>query len=285
MSDPLPLSGHAVGVPLPNPDGFLLIDKPAGMTSHDAVDAARRALGCLGRKGRAACKVGHAGTLDPFATGLLVIGIGNATKRLNEILGLDKTYEAVARLGATSTTDDLEGEINVMSFRSPNESANEGEESQDFRDPSRSPSDDSVRDDISKKFSMIEIEEALDRFHGGYRQTAPAFSAKKVGGKKLYELARKGQVDRVERPVKDVKIRELVVTKYAWPELAFRVSCSSGTYVRALARDIGEALGCGAYLTALRRTVIGPYRVEDAISIKELNREKIEERLLESTAP
>jgi len=125
------------------------------------------------------------------------------------------------------------------------------------------------------------IERDLDAFRGGYRQTAPAFSAKKVGGKKLYELARKGQTDRVERPVKDVKIRELVMTNYAWPELAFRVSCSSGTYVRALARDIGERLGCGAYLTALRRISIGPYRVENAVPTEELNREKIEQSLFE----
>jgi tRNA pseudouridine55 synthase len=237
------------------PSGFLLLDKPAGMTSHDVVDAVRRVLGCKGRKARSACKVGHAGTLDPFATGLLIIGIGKATKRLNEILGLDKTYEAVARLGATSTTDDLEGE--KEEFRISN-----------------------LESEIqNSKFKILnsctpdqdQIEVALDRFRGGYAQLAPAFSAKKVGGKKLYELARKGEIETVERPVKNVRIDELIAIRYEWPDLAFNVSCSSGTYVRALARDIGEALGCGAYLTALRRTRIGPYRVEDAIKLEDLN--------------
>jgi tRNA pseudouridine55 synthase len=247
MSSPMP----DAPCPMPPPSGFLLIDKPAGMTSHDVVDAVRRILGCMGRKGRSVCKVGHAGTLDPFATGLLIIGIGDATKRLQEIVGLDKTYDAVARLGARSTTDDLEGEMS------------------DWRSAIGSGPVSNHQFPITNPPDIHQIENALNAFRGGYTQQAPAFSAKKIGGKKLYELARKGKIDTVERPVKDVKIHELVVTKYAWPDLAFRVSCSSGTYVRALARDIGEKLGCGAYLTELRRTSIGTFRVEDAVGLNE----------------
>lgn len=210
---------------------LLLIDKPAGMTSHDVVDRVRRVF-----KTR---KVGHAGTLDPFATGLLIVGIEGATKQLTGLVGLDKTYEATARLGATSTTFDPEGDI--------------------------------TESNTSAIPTLEEIEQALGAFRGGYDQLAPLHSAKKIGGKKLYELARKGTATEEMRPSKHVSIDELVVTRYEWPELDFRVSSSSGTYIRSLADDIGRKLGCGGYLTALRRTRIGSYDIKDAVTLQELD--------------
>jgi tRNA pseudouridine55 synthase len=223
-------------------DGFLLIDKPSGMTSHDVVDAIRKIA-----KTR---RVGHAGTLDPFATGLLILGINKATKKLNEIVGLDKEYVATARLGETSTTDDPEGEVSTIPTTNNQQPTTEN------------------------------IESALDQFRGGYSQTAPAFSAKKVGGKKLYELARKGKMEGVELPKKDVAIHELEIITYDWPELTFRVRCGSGTYIRALARDIGEALSVGAYLTELRRTQIGEYNIQDAIPLDKLDANSVAQRLI-----
>lgn len=213
-------------------DRLLLIDKPAGITSHDVVDRVRRIF-----KTR---RVGHAGTLDPFATGLLILGINKATKQLTALVGLDKTYVATARLGATSTTQDPEGAIT--------ENLEAG----------------------SSKLAMEQIEEALAAFSGGYLQTAPIYSAKKVNGQKLYELARKGEGADVVLPQKQVTISELVVLDYSWPNLTFQVSCSSGTYIRALAHDIGQKLGCGAYLTALRRTRIGSYSIDQAKTLEQL---------------
>jgi tRNA pseudouridine55 synthase len=213
-------------------DKIIFIDKPAGMTSHDVVDRVRRIFDTR--------SVGHAGTLDPFATGLLIVGVGDATKRLQTYVGLDKTYEATARLGATSTTFDLEGIIT----KTPS-------------DVLRPASDD--------------IERTLNKFRGGYEQKAPIFSAKKVHGKKLYELARHGQATEEMRPTKRVTIDELAVLDYNWPDLKFRVRCSSGTYIRSLADDMGRELGCGAYLIELRRTTIGPHRIEDATSLETLS--------------
>jgi tRNA pseudouridine55 synthase len=214
-------------------DQLLLIDKPAGITSHDVVDRVRKIF-----KTR---RVGHAGTLDPFATGLLIVGVGLATKKLTALVGLEKTYEATARLGATSTTFDPEGEIT----ETPN----------------------------VHEASLEDIERALDRFRGGYEQKAPLHSAKKIGGKKLYDLARKGTATEDMRPSKQVTISELIVTRYAWPELDFRVTSSSGTYIRSLADDIGRELGSGAYLTALRRTRIGAYSIEDAVTLDALDKQ------------
>ncbi len=211
-------------------DRILLIDKPAGITSHDAVDRVRRIF-----QTRA---VGHAGTLDPFATGLLIIGINKATKELSKYVGLDKTYVATARLGFTSTTDDPEGAITATSD--------------------------------ARRATPEDIQRALESFRGEYLQTTPLYSAKKVGGKKMYELARKGLGDTVERPKQKVIIKDIRLLTFDFPLLTFSVTCSSGTYIRALARDLGEKLGTGAYLTALRRTRIGTYRIEDATPIDRL---------------
>lgn len=211
---------------------ILLVDKPAGLTSHDVVDRVRRAFRTR--------RVGHAGTLDPFATGLLILGVAAATKELGKLAGLDKTYEARVRLGATTPTYDPEGtatETDPATYAQP---------------------------------TADDIERVLSRFRGGYEQRAPAHSAKKVGGKKLYDLARRGEATEEMRPVKRVEIPELVTTRYEWPFLDIRVTCSSGTYVRSLADDIGRELGCGGYLVALRRTRIGPYGIEDAVPLEAL---------------
>lgn len=208
-------------------DGLLLIDKPAGWTSHDVVAKLRGIL-----KIRA---IGHAGTLDPFATGLLVLGVGKGTKKLTALVGVDKEYSATIRLGATSDTFDKEGVI--------------------------------VEQNVSKEPTREEIEKALDTFRGGYDQLAPLHSAKKIGGKKLYDLARAGKATEEMRPMKRVQIDELRITDYAWPDLKIDVKCGSGTYIRSLADDIGRELGVGGYCLELRRTKVGEFDVKDASEI------------------
>lgn len=227
-------------------DGLLLIDKPAGMTSHDVVDAVRRIA-----KTR---RVGHAGTLDPFATGLLILGINQGTKALTGLVGLDKTYEATLELGATSETFDVEGVVTHHASRNTHQP------------------------------TLDEIERALDQFRGGYDQKAPLHSAKKIKGKKLYELARSGQATEEMRPVKHVSIPTLLVTRYSYPRLELKISCSSGTYIRSLADDIGRALGVGAYCKELRRTSIGAFSVKDALPLTGLTAEKIDQTLLPAPA-
>lgn len=214
------------------PDTLLLIDKSVDFTSHDVVNCVRKIFNTR--------HVGHAGTLDPFATGLLILGIGKATKELTALVGLDKTYEASATLGATTTTFDTEGEVTATDMT-------------DKAEP-----------------TIEDIERAFDQFRGSYTQLAPIFSAKKIKGKKLYELARAGKATEEMRPSKLVDITALTIIDYSWPILRFRVACSSGTYIRSLADDIGRALGCGAYLTALRRLKIGEYDVKDAKTLAQL---------------
>jgi len=207
-------------------DKVFLVDKPADVTSHDVVNVVRRMFGTR--------KVGHAGTLDPFATGLLILGIGRATKKLTGFLQLNKTYVAKARLGAVSTTYDLEGEITENNVSLPSKEV---------------------------------IKEVLMGFLGDYSQKAPAFSAKKVKGKKLYELARAGENVEKLRPTKMVHIFNIEFLSYDKPFLEFKVTCSSGTYIRSLANDLGEKLGCGAYLVELRRIEIGDFSVNEAEKI------------------
>lgn len=212
---------------------ILLIDKPAGMSSFGVVARVRR---ILSQKAGKRVKVGHTGTLDPFATGLLILLAGKATKKSNEFLKLDKEYEAVVRLGAKSSTGDIEGEI------------------------------------IETKCELVgeeEVREAVASFQGEIEQTVPQFSAVKINGERAYKLARKGV--EVEMPRRKVKIYEIEVLEYAWPELKMRCKVSSGTYIRALGEDIGEKLGVGGYLTALRRTVVGEYKVENAVRLEEYN--------------
>lgn len=221
-------------------DGILLIDKPAGWTSHDVVAKLR---GILKIKA-----IGHAGTLDPFATGLLVLGIGKGTKHLTALVGVDKEYVATIRLGATSDTFDKEGVITSVI-------PSEAEESLTRGIPRFPPV---TRDDV---------ERILGRFRGGYDQLAPLHSAKKIGGKKLYDLARAGKADESMRPMKHVKIEAIDVIDYAWPNLSIRVKCGSGTYIRSLADDIGRELGVGGYCEELRRTKVGDFDVKNAITL------------------
>jgi tRNA pseudouridine55 synthase len=202
--------------------GFLLIDKPVGPTSHDIVDKVRRALHTR--------KVGHAGTLDPFASGLLILAVGAMTKQLSNFVGLDKAYEATMHLGASSDTMDRTGKIEQKACAV-----------------------------ISEELFL----KALEKFRGEIDQTPPMFSAKKIGGKKLYELAREGK--EVERKPVRVTIHELELVSFSWPTAVIRTRVSSGTYIRALADDLGKALGCGAYLEELRRTKIGTFSVGNAV--------------------
>lgn len=212
---------------------IILIDKPADMTSFGVVARVRRVLSeQQGHK----VKVGHAGTLDPFATGLLILGAGQGTKRLGDFLKLDKTYEATLHLGATSTTGDPEGEIHITP-----------------QNPS------------SKGLTLKEIQAALQSFVGEIEQTPPIYSAIKVGGQRAYKLARKGQTPEI--PKRKIHIYSLEILSYNYPELIIRTHVSSGTYIRTLAEDIGAKLGTGAYLTALRRTEIGDFSVEKATDL------------------
>jgi len=204
-----------------SPEGILLVDKPKGMTSHDMVDAARRTF--------ATRKVGHAGTLDPMATGLLILGVGRATRLLRFLGELDKTYEGTGRLGAETDTLDAEGSI------------------------VRTTPVDATRE---------AVERAVGSLVGRTLQRPPSYSAVKVGGRKLYEAARKGET--LEAPPRPIHVEAFEVLAYEPPDFSFRVTCSAGTYVRVLVADAGSFLGCGAHLIRLRRSAIGPFRVEDA---------------------
>lgn len=211
-------------------EGVINLDKPAGMTSARAVGRVKRLLS-------RGTKIGHAGTLDPFATGVLLLLVGKATKSCERLMGERKGYEAVVKLGARSATDDPEGPIELSDVATP-------------------PDADQVR-------------QAAARFVGAIQQRPPAFSAMKVGGRRAYKLARAGTA--VEMQPRTVTVYSLEVLDYAWPLARLRVECGRGTYIRAIARDLGEALGVGGYLTELRRTFIGRFRVEDAISLERIS--------------
>jgi tRNA pseudouridine55 synthase len=203
-------------------EGLLLVDKPSMVTSHDVVDAVRRRLGTR--------KVGHAGTLDPMATGLLVIGVGRATRLLRFLGDLPKTYEGSLRLGEETDTLDADGEV-------------VRESAVDVTEP--------------------QVVGAMRSLVGESLQRPPAYSAVKVGGRKLYEAAREGEP--LEAEPRPIRVDTFEPLSFDPPDATFRVICSGGTYVRVLAADVGNALSCGAHLTALRRTAIGPYLVANAI--------------------
>jgi tRNA pseudouridine55 synthase len=212
------------------PSDFVLpVDKPEGPTSHDIVGAARKAFGVK--------RIGHTGTLDPFASGLLLLCVGKATRLAEYFSGLDKTYEAVARLGVNTDTLDRAGAVVGES-------------------------------DAWKELTSEGIEARLDDFRGEIEQIPPQYSAKKVDGERAYRTAREGGA--VELEACTVTVQALELTSVDLPSVGLRVTCSSGTYVRALARDIGEALGAGAHLTDLRRTAIGAWKVEDSVSFDDL---------------
>jgi len=216
--------------------GIHLINKPTDWTSHDVVAFVRgKAKHNSDFKNIKKIKVGHSGTLDPFATGLLIIGVGREyTKRMDEFKKLPKTYEAVIKLGATSDTQDKTGKITKKE-----------------------------NTDIPNKKN---IKNTLKTFLGVQEQTPPMFSAKKVQGKKLYELARQG-VEIERKPVK-IELYKIKLLKYKYPFLNIRVKCSTGTYIRTLAYDIGDKLQTGAYCEELKRTRIGKYKLRKAKKIK-----------------
>jgi len=198
---------------------------PAGPTSHDVVDTVRRALGTD--------RVGHLGTLDPFAAGLLVIVVGRATRLAPFAAAWTKAYEGVIRLGTTTSTDDATGVPVATS-------------------------------DAWRDIDAGQVERVLATFRGAYDQRPPAYSAVKVAGERAYRRARRGET--VVLPARRVEVAELVLVRCAPPDVSFRARVSGGTYLRSLARDVGETLGCGAHLTALTRTEVGPYRLAAAVA-------------------
>ena len=212
------------GVVVPEGGGALLVDKPAGPTSHDVVSWARKSLGVR--------RIGHTGTLDPFASGLLILLVGPVTRLAEYLAVLSKRYEARARLGIRTDTHDAEGKAVAV---------------QDF----------------GAELTREKIGAELAAFEGRGRQVPPQFSAKKVGGERMYKRARRG--DTVQLAPVDVEIFEIRLNDFAPPEVDFTMACSSGTYVRAVARDLGDRLGVGAHLTALRRIAIGGFSVDRAI--------------------
>lgn len=215
-------------LPVCNAFGIMLVDKPADWTSFDVVNFVRSRFNFP--------KVGHCGTLDPAATGLLVLAIGKFTAYSSRFAGDDKTYEATLKLGIVTDSYDMEGEI-----ISECDASNIDEET---------------------------AKEAILSFKGPQKQLPPMVSAVKVGGKKLYELARKGI--EIEREARDIEISDITISRCANPEYDFTVRCSKGTYIRTLCHDIGQKLGVGGTLKALRRTQSGKFHIEDALSIEKI---------------
>lgn len=215
-------------------DGFLVINKPLDWTSFDVVAKIRNKL---------QVKVGHTGTLDPKATGVLVLCLGKATKKAMEITASDKEYIAEITLGATSTTDDTEGEITPSSEGLDNHPSHE------------------------------DIQNILTLFTGTFNQIPPNFSAIKVKGRRAYKSARAGKP--MELKPRSVIVHELELLEYKWPILRLKIRCGKGFYVRALARDIGQKLEVGGYLTALQRTRVGHFSIDQAITIEEADESKL----------
>ncbi len=229
MAYPMESSGsikacHPVKYHNHNLHGLLVVDKPAGFSSMAVVSAVRRHGGH--------CKTGHAGTLDPMATGVLICCLGRATKAVPHLMGLTKIYRTTINLLAHSTTDDAEGELTPVQVKIP---------------PERSA-----------------VEQVLKNLTGWIDQIPPAFSAIQIGGQRAYAMARRGED--VELAPRRVRIDQIHLDRYEWPELDLTITCGKGTYIRSLARQIGAALGTGGYLTALRRTAIGPYTEVQAIT-------------------
>lgn len=216
-------------------DEIVALYKPVGPTSHDMVDEVRKIVGTR--------RVGHAGTLDPLASGIMILGIGKATKQLGTLSHLDKEYRATIYLGEISTTDDAEGKKTKRTVDHP---------------PPES-----------------EIKAVLTRFEGKIEQTPPVYSAVKIRGKEAYKYARSGK--KVTLKPRSVLINRLILETYAWPRLTLNINCGPGVYIRALARDIGKALGTGAYLESLERLRVGKYK--SAISLPEFARRQLNQRV------
>lgn len=218
-----------MNAPATSPEGILLVDKPAGCTSHDVVARVRRHFGIK--------KVGHAGTLDPLATGLLILLVGKATKVSQYLISLAKEYEGDFLLGVETDSHDSDGEaVNTLP--------------------------------VPESLNEESLREAMNRFVGDQYQTPPMFSAKKHKGKPLYKMARKGE--EVEREPRFIHVSAFALTACELPHGSFRVCCSKGTYVRTLIHDLGQELECGAHMTGLRRTAIDRFRIEKAVTLEEL---------------
>ncbi|MEX2112484.1 MAG: tRNA pseudouridine(55) synthase TruB [Pirellulales bacterium] len=221
--------------------GLLNVNKPSGVTSRRVVDQIKRLV--------KPAKVGHAGTLDPLASGVLVIGIGQATRLVEYVQAMPKTYRATFLLGRTSTTEDVEGAVTLL---------------ENPPVPTRE-----------------ELAGAAARLTGEIQQRPPAYSALKVDGRRAYARARAGEtVELAERPV---QIHRIVIVGYDYPELQLEIDCGSGTYVRSLGRDLAERVGAGAVMSALVRTAIGRFRLEDAIVVEQLTRDDLAQQLLPAT--
>lgn len=210
-------------------DGILLINKPAGYTSHDVVAVMRRKLKTK--------RIGHAGTLDPLATGVLVLLVGSATKLSDQFIGFDKTYEATLKLGVKTVSADTMGAV--------------------------------IEEKPYVHLNQEDVRRVMATFLGDIMQMPPMVSAVKVNGERLYKLARQGKD--VKREPRAVRIDQLDVLSINFPYVRFIMSCSKGTYVRQLAEDVGEALGCGACISQIERTKVGPFVINDAVSLEEAN--------------
>jgi tRNA pseudouridine55 synthase len=229
--------------------GLLLVDKPATWTSFDVVNYVRRIVATHEGKKPKNCKVGHTGTLDPLATGLLVLLVGKEyTRKATELTKLDKTYEVTMKLGETSSTGDEEGTKTAVSDTVPTEKA---------------------------------VLEALETFQGQLMQVPPAFSAMKINGQRAYKLARDGK--EVELEARPVTIYKNELVSYEYPFVKFVSSVGSGTYIRSLVEDLGKNLGTGAYMSDLRRTRVGEFSIGNAAAVETLNAETLAE-LLQVTA-
>jgi tRNA pseudouridine55 synthase len=212
-------------------EGILLVDKPKGITSHDVVDRVRRKLHMK--------RIGHAGTLDPMATGLVIILVGKATKASQFLMGMDKTYEGTILLGKNTNTHDAEGDV--------------------------------ILDRPVPPLTEAEVVAFLKTFEGDQYQTPPMFSAKKLDGVPLYKLARKGK--EVEREARIIHVHSFELDEWRAPDqIDFTISCTKGTYVRTLANDLGEKIGCGAHLIALNRTDIEKFKIEDSVTLDVLEK-------------
>lgn len=216
-------------------EGIIFVDKPKGITSHDVVDVVRKRLKTK--------RVGHAGTLDPLAEGLLIILVGKCTKLFSKFANFDKEYLGVLKLGEVTTTGDSQGKV--------------------------------IRKEEYKDISREKIKEIFFSFLGEIEQIPPMVSALRVKGKRLYNLARRGIV--VERPPRRIHILSLEVLKINLPLIEFCVHCSKGTYVRKLAEDIGEKLGCGAHMVKILRLSIGPFKIEKAVALDEINESHLQQ--------
>jgi tRNA pseudouridine55 synthase len=222
--------------------GILNFNKPAGITSRQAVDRVAKLVRPE--------KAGHAGTLDPLATGVLVVCVGKATRLIEVVQDQPKSYHATFLLGRVSDTDDITGSVTEVA--------------------------------VERDIARAEIESRLPTFVGRIEQVPPKFSAVHVEGQRAYERARAGEA--VELSPRPVEVFRLEITRYAYPELELDIDCGSGTYIRSIGRDLGETLGCGAVMSALVRTRVGPYRIEESTSLDQLTPETLDGHLLDPTS-